>query len=86
MNPFSLAEKKRHNLSNLTNKDFEKIVFAGATTVEHRESSDAFTIEEMQTIINSDSFCFFPQYSKDFLWAAYSNAADNILDVGRENN
>lgn len=40
---------------------------------------DAFTAEEMQTIINSDSFYFFPQYSKDFLWAAYANEADKIL-------
>lgn len=86
MNPFSLAEKKRHNLSDLTNEEFEKIVFAGATTVEHRGPSDAFTAEEMQTIINSDSFYFFPQYSKDFLWAAYANEADKILEKVRENN
>lgn len=86
MNPFSLAEKKRHNLSDLTNEEFEKIVFAGATMTEHRGPSDAFTVEEMQTIINSDSFYFFPQYSKDFLWASYTNQADKILEKVRANN
>lgn len=85
MNPFSLAQKKLHNLSDLTNEEFEKIVFAGATMAETRGPSDAFTVKEMQVIINSDSFYFFPQYSKDFLWAAYANEADRILEKVREN-
>lgn len=71
MNPFCLAEKKRYNLSDLTNHEFEKIVFAGATTCEYRGPSDAFTKEEMETILNSEAFKSFPNYSKDFLWAAY---------------
>ena len=78
MNPFSLAEKKRHNLSDLTNEEFEKIIFAGASTVEHRGPSDAFTLEEMIQILNSEAFKSWPNRSKDWIWQTY--ATESGLD------
>jgi len=76
--PFSLAAKKEHNLNDLSGGEFNRIVFAGATMSEPRSASDAFTLDEMNTILNSDAFKHWPNYDKDFLWNAYS--VDSGLD------
>jgi hypothetical protein len=78
INPFSAQKKKQFNLSDLTSDEFDAIIFAGATTVEHRGPSDAFTLEEMSQILGSEAFKSWPNRSKDWLWQTY--AVESGLD------
>ncbi len=76
MNLLCLAEKEKHDLSDLSNSEFEKIVFAGAGMSEHRGPSDAFSFEEMVVIVMSEAYSYFSRANQDFLWAAYISRAN----------
>ena len=70
--PSCVSEKRFHVLSDLTESEFNKIVFAGALLSEYRSPSDAFTLEEMRVILESKAYKGWSNHSKDFLWNSYA--------------
>ncbi len=70
MNPFSLAYKKTLILPEISELDFEKCIMAGATTIEFRGPSDAFTACELIAIGLSNSFKTWNWTNKTWLWSA----------------
>lgn len=66
-------EKARYDLRNLEETEVYRIVFAGASVSEFRGISDAFTVDELLIIANSDSYSAFPQSLKDWIWQGITN-------------
>ena len=66
-----IAEKAKYDLTDLTDREFERIVFADAGTRELRGISDAFTAAEVQTILESDLFVLWSDYNQDWLRTWY---------------
>lgn len=72
VNPFIEQTLSQYDLSDLSPDEFNKIVFAGATVLEMRSPSDAFSLDEMEMIMGSDAYEYWPNHDKDFLWNAYA--------------
>lgn len=63
-----VAEKAKHQLTDLTPVEFNRIVFAEASCSDFRSACDAFTLDEMLAIAESDAFKSWLPHDRDFLW------------------
>ena len=66
-----IEEKAKHNLADLTDREFERIIFADAGVSTPRGISDAFTLAEVTMILESEAFKAWASYNQEWLRTWY---------------
>ena len=54
-------------MNNITESEFTKAIFAGATASEHRNPLNAFSMEQLNEISRTEQFAFWSNSTKDWV-------------------